>query len=77
MRKLKSGSGHRHSYGSGETLVRPGQSGSFDKSGTGGRVRASVDSGDGLATYTAELLVEGKTIARTSATVRLSRPKSK
>ena len=72
------GAERRYSWGSGETLVEPGRSGSFDKSGAGGRVRASVKlAEDGLASDTAELLVGGKTVARTSATVRFLQDKSK
>jgi hypothetical protein len=59
-------------YGTAETFVWPGQERTVDRNRLMSRVRGKVRLGsDGMATYTAELLLNGRIAARTSATVRV------
>jgi hypothetical protein len=66
----------RHSYGSVQMLVRFGQKRSVDRGSDDSRIRGWVDlQDDGLAKYRAELILRGRTMARTSATVRVASSK--
>jgi len=61
----------RHAFPSVEVFIRPGQDRRVEKGNAEGRIRASVKLADGgLATYRVELIVQGKTVAQTRATVR-------
>jgi len=60
-----------------EALVRPGQAREADRVSRQARVHGSVKIHEnGLASYKAELILDGRTVARTSATVKV-KPASK
>jgi hypothetical protein len=62
----------RKAYASAQTFVRPGQSRSVDEKTDQARVRGAVSlNSSGTATYSAELIRQGRAVARSSATVRL------
>ena len=61
---------HHVLYASVETYVRPGETRDVDKTTRGTHVSGHVNlSHAGVATYSAELAIEGRTIARTNAFV--------
>jgi len=63
---------NQYSYGSAETVVNPGQARTVSKGTPAGQIRASVRlAEDGLVSYAAEIVSAGRTLARTSATVRV------
>jgi hypothetical protein len=67
---------HYYAYGGAQVFVRLGQSRAIDRPSAFGRLRGTVDlREDGLAKYRVELIVDGKTVARTRATVRVVLPK--
>lgn len=66
----------RHIYGSASAFVRPGQDRVVDETRAESRVLGSIRFGtDGVAMYTAELQRNGRSVARTSATVRVVPPR--
>ncbi|HEY7114152.1 MAG TPA: hypothetical protein VIA45_14580 [Thermoanaerobaculia bacterium] len=68
------GQGEDRLHVTAQTLVRPGQAREADRVSRGARVHGSVKLHDnGLASYKAELIVDGKSVARTSAMVNVGR----